>query len=53
LIGHGGFALVLAIDYLLQGRLPAGGLVFTTVVASMILTDVGSIRVIQSVRALR
>ncbi|MDX2184545.1 MAG: hypothetical protein SFW08_11250 [Gemmatimonadaceae bacterium] len=53
LIGHGGFALILAMDYLLQGTLPEGGLVFATVVGSMILTDVGSVRVLQSVRVFR
>lgn len=49
LIGHGGFALVLAFDYLRQGRGPAGNLVFSAVTASLLLTDVVSARFIRSV----
>lgn len=49
LIGHGGFALVLAFDYLRQGQAPNGNLVFSAVVASLLLTEVLSARFIQSV----
>lgn len=49
LIGHGGFALVLAFEYMRQGGLPAGNLVFTAVVASLLLTDAMSARIIRSV----
>ena len=48
LVGHGGFALVLALDYFRQGRLPAGSLVFTAVIASLLLTDLLSARFIRS-----
>lgn len=49
LIGHGGFALVLAFDYMRQGRMPNGPLVFSAAIASLLLTDVVSARIIRSV----
>lgn len=49
LIGHGGFALVLALDYLRQGGVPAPHVVFTATVASLLLTDVVSARLVRSV----
>jgi Kef-type K+ transport system membrane component KefB len=49
LIGHGGFALVLALDYLREGGVPAPHVVFTATVASLLLTDVVSARLVRSV----
>ena len=49
LIGHGGFALVLALDYLRQGGVPAPHVVFTATVASLLLTDAVSARLVRSV----
>lgn len=48
LIGHGGFALVLALDYYRQARMPGADLLFTAVIASLLLTDVVSARIVQS-----
>ena len=47
LLGHGGFALVLGLDYLRQGTMPAPNLVFTAVVASVLLTDAFSARLVR------
>ena len=47
LLGHGGFALVLALDWLRQGVMPAANLVFTAVVASVLLTDAVSARLVR------
>lgn len=49
LIGHGGFALALALDYLRQGSMPEGPLVFTAAIVSLLLTDIVSARFIRSV----
>jgi Kef-type K+ transport system membrane component KefB len=51
LLGHGGFALVLALDYLRQGTMPAVNLVFTAVVASVLLTDAFSARLVRGAMA--
>lgn len=50
LFGFGGFALVLAFDYARQARLPGGGLVFGAAVASLLLTETVSARLIRSVQ---
>lgn len=47
LVGHGGFALVLGLDYLRQGTMPAANLVFTALVASVLLTDAFSARLVR------
>jgi hypothetical protein len=47
LLGHGAFALVLALDYVRQGTVPAANLVFTAVVLSVLLTDVVSARLVR------
>lgn len=47
LLGHGGFALVLGLDYLRQGSMPGPNLVYTAVVASVLLTDVVSARLVR------
>jgi hypothetical protein len=49
LLGHGGLALALALDYVQHGRLPYPGIVFTAVIVSVLLTDVSSARLVQSV----
>lgn len=52
LLGQGGFAIVLAFDYVRQGQMPAASLVFGAAVASVLLTDSVSARLIQSVQQL-
>lgn len=49
LIGQGGFAVVLAFDYLRQGSMPRGNLVFSALVASLLLTDIFSVRAIRAI----
>jgi Kef-type K+ transport system membrane component KefB len=48
LIGHGGFALIVAFDYLRQGILPAGSLVFSCVAVSVLLTEAISARLVNA-----
>lgn len=50
LIGHGGFAVVLALDYARKGGMPGGSFVFTAAVISLLLTDLVSARFVQSVQ---
>lgn len=50
LIGHGGFAVVLALDYARKGGMPGGSFVFTATVASLLLTELASARFIRSVQ---
>ena len=47
LLGHGGFSLVLGLDYLRQGSMPSPNVVFTAIVASVLLTDVASARLVR------
>lgn len=47
LLGHGAFALVLGLDYLRQGGMPADDMIFTAVVASVLLTDAASARLVR------
>jgi Kef-type K+ transport system membrane component KefB len=51
LIGHGSFVLVLGLDYLRQGGMPGPHLVFTAVVASVLLTDAMSARLVRGAMA--
>ena len=51
LLGQGRLALVLGLDYLRQGSMPVPNLVFTAVVASVLLTDVMSARLVRGVIA--
>jgi hypothetical protein len=47
LLGHGRLALVLGLDYLRQGTMPGPNLVFTATVASVLLTDAVSARLVR------
>ncbi len=49
LLGHGGLALALALDYVQHERLSFSSIVFTAVIVSVLLTDVSSARLVQSV----
>ena len=51
LIGQGGLALALALDYLSLEGAQLGNIVFTAAIASVLLTDVMSARIVQSVLA--
>jgi predicted Kef-type K+ transport protein len=51
LLGHGGLALALALDYIGHGRLPFPNIIFTATVVSVLLTDLSSARLVQSVLA--
>lgn len=51
LIGQGGLALALAVDYVAIESAPLGNIVFTAAIASVLLTDVMSARLVQSVLA--
>lgn len=51
LLGHGSFVLVLGLDYLRQGTMPGPNLVFTAVVASVLLTDAMSARLVRGALA--
>ncbi len=51
LLGHGGLALALALDYLQHGRLIYPNIVFTATIVSVLLTDLSSARFVQSVIA--
>jgi hypothetical protein len=49
LLGHGGLALALALDYLQHERLVFPNIVFTATIVSVLLTDLSSARLVQSV----
>ena len=49
LLGHGGLALVIALNYLQFGHFPVADVVFTAVVISVLLTDLLSARFAESV----
>ena len=49
LLGHGGLALALALDYVQHPRLPFPNIVFTAAIVSVLLTDLSSARLVQSV----
>jgi hypothetical protein len=49
LLGQGGLALALALDYVSLDASPLGNIVFTAAIASVLLTDVMSARIVQSV----
>jgi hypothetical protein len=49
LLGHGGLALALALDYVQHDRLPYPNIVFTAAIVSVLLTDLSSARLVQSV----
>jgi hypothetical protein len=49
LLGQGGLAVAIALNYLLQEGAPLANLVFTAAVVSVILTDVASARLAESV----
>jgi Kef-type K+ transport system membrane component KefB len=51
LIGQGGLALALALDYLSLEGAQLGNIVFTAAIASVLLTDLMSARIVQSVLA--
>jgi Kef-type K+ transport system membrane component KefB len=51
LIGQGGLALALAVDYVAIEGAPLANIVFTAAIASVLLTDVMSARLVQSVLA--
>jgi hypothetical protein len=51
LLGHGGLALALALDYLQHERLQYPNIVFTAAITSVLLTDLSSARLVQSVIA--
>ena len=51
LLGHGGLALALALDYVQHDRLPFPNIVFTAAIVSVLLTDLSSARLVQSVIA--
>ena len=51
LLGHGGLALALALDYVQHARLPFPNIVFTAAIISVLLTDLASARLVQSVVA--
>lgn len=47
LLGHGGLAVALALNYLIQGE-PLANLVFTATITSVLLTDVFSARIVRA-----
>ena len=49
LLGHGGLALALALDYVQHDRLPFPNIIFTAAIVSVLLTDLSSARLVQSV----
>ena len=49
LLGHGGLALALALDYVQHDRLSFPNIVFTAAIVSVLLTDLSSARLAQSV----
>ncbi|HUF26807.1 MAG TPA: hypothetical protein VMM18_07500 [Gemmatimonadaceae bacterium] len=49
LLGQGGLAIAIGLDYLQHGRLAVPNLVFTAAVASVLLTDLSSARLVRSV----
>ena len=49
LLGHGGLALALALDYVQHDRLIFPNIVFTAAIVSVLLTDLSSARLVQSV----
>lgn len=49
LLGQGGLALAIGINYLYQDTLPIPNIVFTAAVASVLLTDLSSARFVRSV----
>ena len=49
LLGHGGLALALALDYVQHDRLIFPNIVFTAAIISVLLTDLSSARLVQSV----
>ena len=49
LLGHGGLALAIAFNFQLYADSPLGDIVFTAAIASVLLTDVFSARVVQAV----
>jgi hypothetical protein len=51
LLGQGGLALALALDYVALESAELGNVVFTAAIASVLLTDVMSARIVQSVLA--
>jgi Kef-type K+ transport system membrane component KefB len=51
LLGQGGLALALALDYITLEGAALGNIVFTAAIASVLLTDVMSARIVQSVLA--
>lgn len=51
LIGQGGLALALALDYVALEGAQLGNIVFTAAIASVLLTDLMSARIVQSVLA--
>jgi hypothetical protein len=51
LLGQGGLALALALDYVALENAELGNIVFTAAIASVLLTDVMSARIVQSVLA--
>jgi Kef-type K+ transport system membrane component KefB len=51
LLGHGGLALALALDYTQHDRLIFPNIVFTAAIVSVLLTDLSSARLVQSVVA--
>jgi Kef-type K+ transport system membrane component KefB len=51
LLGHGGIALALALDYSGHASAPARGIVFSAAIVSVLLTDLSSARLVRSVVA--
>jgi hypothetical protein len=51
LLGQGGLALALALDYITLEGTALANIVFTAAIASVLLTDVMSARLVQSVLA--
>ncbi|HEV2148896.1 MAG TPA: hypothetical protein VGR37_15935 [Longimicrobiaceae bacterium] len=49
LLGQGGLAVAIALNYMLQGETPAVNVVFTAVLVSVLLTDVASARIAEGV----
>lgn len=49
LLGHGGLALAIALNYRIHDTAHLDGLVFTATIASVLLTDITSARLVQSV----
>jgi Kef-type K+ transport system membrane component KefB len=49
LLGQGGLAVAIALNYLIQAGTPVENVVFTAVLVSVILTDVASARIAESV----